>query len=171
MIGSKRQEQKAVEKTHSLIDSLQLNYAAVVIHDLQTGECHLNDQLVSKAALSFSQLGLEFNLFKSPRGEDDAIIFLIRSTPYKLCLKMLPDVWIATAEHLRRPNFLETMSNSRYLPNVYFSKIDINDKSISYLYKYVEGVPLSQFMVKATMVQKTEILKSLNKCINELVLE
>ena len=164
-------KQNAIDLICASIETLKLNYTSVINQDIENGTFTINDKEISDAKLYFSNLNIKFNLLKSPRREDDAIIFLLETPNDKICLKMLPDVWIGMAEHIRHQGYLSRMSKSKYLPNIHFSKLDTSNESILYLYDYIEGVSLSKMVSKASAKQKTEILKTLNKCINDWVLK
>ena len=161
---------KTIDLISNSINVLKLDYTTVVNQDIEKGTFAVNEKHVSTAQSYFSNLGIKFSLLKNPRREDDAIIFLLETPKDKFCLKMLPDVWIATAEHLRRQGYISKMSKSKYLPKIRFFKLDTSNKSILYLYDYMEGLTLSEMVSKATVKQKTEILKTLKKCINDWVL-
>lgn len=163
-------KQKTIDLIYSTIETLKLNYTSVVNQDIKNGTFTTNDKQISDAKLYFSNLDIKFNLLKNPRREDDAIIFLLETPNDKFCLKILPDVWIGMAEHIRHQGYLTEMSKSKYLPNIYFSKLDTFNQSVLYLYDYIEGMSLYKMVSKATTKQKTEILKTLDKCINDWVL-
>ena len=162
--------QNAIGLIESSIETLKLNYRSVVNQDIENGTFSMNDKQICDAKLHFLNLGIKFDLLKSPRREDDAIIFLLENSRHKFCLKMLPDVWIGMAEHIRHKGYLSRMSRSKYLQNIHFSKLDASNESIIYLYDYMEGVPLSKMIDKASVKQKKEILKTFNNCINDWVL-
>ena len=162
--------QNTIDLIRSSIETLKLNYRSVVNQDIKNGTFATNDKQISDAKLHFLNLGIKFDLLKSPRREDDAIIFLLETPDNKFCLKILPDVWIGMTEHIRKQGYLSKMSKSKYLPNIHFSKLDSTNESILYLYDYMEGVPLSKMIDKASAKQKEEILKTFNKCINDWVL-
>ena len=162
--------QNTIDLIRSSIETLKLNYRSVVNQNIKNGTFTTNDKQISEATFYFLNLGIKFSLFKSPRREDDAIIFLLETPNDKLCLKILPDVWIGMAEHIRHKGYLSRMSKSKYLQNIHFSELDTSNESILYLYDYMEGVPLSKMVDKASAKQKKEILKTFNKCINDWVL-
>jgi len=164
------EKQKLIEQIGSSIDTLGLSYQSVVIQDIKNGTFNTNNKYIDEVKLYFSKLGIDFSLLKAPRREDDAIIFLLEASGNKLCLKMLPDVWIATAEHTRHKGYLVKMLKSKYLPNIHFSKLDTINESILYVYDYIEGVPLSKIVSTTTADQKKEILKTLASCVNDWVL-
>lgn len=162
--------QNTIDLIQSSIETLKLNYRSVVNQDIEDGAFATNDKQISDAKLYFSDLGIKFSLFKGPRREDDAIIFLLETPNDRFCLKILPDVWIGMAEHIRHKGYLSRMSESKYLQNIHFSKLDASNESILYLYDYMEGVPLSKMVDTASVRQKREILKTFNKCIDDWVL-
>lgn len=163
-------KQNTIDLICASIETLKLNYTSVVNQDIKNGTFTINGKQISDAKLHFSNLGIKFELLKSPRREDDAIIFLFETSNGKICLKILPDVWIGMAEHIRHKGYLSRMSKSKYLPNIHFSKLDTANESILYLYDYVEGTPLSKMLSTASVKQKAEILETLNNCINDWVL-
>jgi hypothetical protein len=163
-------KQNTVDLIRSSIETLKLNYRSVVNQNIKEGTFTTNNKQISDAKLYFSNLGIEFNLFKSPRREDDAIIFLLKTSDDKFCLKILPDVWIGMAEHIRHKGYLSRMSESKYLQNIHLSKLDASNESILYLYDYMEGMPLSKMVDTASARQKKEILKTFKKCIDDWVL-
>lgn len=162
--------QNIIDLIRSSIETLRLNYRSVVNQNIKSGTFTTNDKQISDTKLYFYNLGIKFSLFKSPRREDDAIIFLLETPNDKFCLKILPDVWIGMAEHIRHKGYLSRMSKSKYLQNIHFSELDTSNESILYLYDYMEGVPLSKMVDKASAKQKKEILETINKCINDWVL-
>ena len=165
-------EDTTIKSIRAIIDSTKLSYAKIVKTNLSTGEFKINYNFINKIRLRFLRLGLKFYLYKPPRYEDDAILFIFENYHSKLCLKILPDVWIATGEHARTSKFFETISAStKYLPRVYFSKIDRDSKSICYLYIYVEGVTISEIINNVNKKQKSKILLSLSDCLTELVIK
>ena len=113
-----------VKKIRNLINSTKVNYPHLVSSDLQTGKFEVNKIFLSSVISKFSQINLGLILVKSPRREDDSIILLVTNTIPLIGIKFLPDVWIATSEHVRKPHFLEKISTSKFLPTVYYSKID-----------------------------------------------
>lgn len=163
-------KQNSIDLICASIETLKLDYTSVINQNVENGTFTTNDKQISNAKLYFSNLDIKFDLLKSTRREDDAIIFLLETPNDKFCLKMLPDVWIATAEHIRHKGYLSKMSKSKYLPNIRFSKLDTLNKSILYLYDYMEGMTLSEMVSKASVKQKSDILKTVNKCINDWVL-
>lgn len=170
MNKTKITKQNAIDLISSSIETLKLNYTNVVNHDIVKGTFTTNNKHISDVKLHFSNLGIKFSLLKGPRREDDAIIFLFEIPSNKFCLKILPDVWIGMAEHIRHQGYLYKMSKSKYLPKIHFSKLDASDESILILYDYIEGVSLSKMISKASAKQKVEILMTLDKCINSWVL-
>lgn len=164
-------KQNAIDLICAIIETLKLNYKSVVNQDIENGTFTTNDKQISDTKLYFSNLDIKFNLYKSPRREDDAIIFLLETPSDKFCLKILPDVWIGMAEHIRHQGYLSRTSKSKYLPNIHFSKLDTLNECILILYDYIEGVSLSKMVSKASSKQKTAMLKTLDKCINDWVLK
>jgi len=161
---------KLIEQIEASLDALGASYPSVVNQDIKKGTFSTNDKYIEEIKLHFTDLGINFSLLKAPRREDDAIIFLLEGSSNKLCLKVLPDVWIATAEHTRNKGYMVKMLRSKYLPNIHFSKLDTVNESILYLYDYIEGTPLSKVVNTATKSQKREILKTIASCVNDWVL-
>ena len=158
-----------VKKIRNLINSTKVNYPHLVSSDLQTGKFEVNKIFLSSVISKFSQINLGLILVKSPRREDDSIILLVTNTIPLIGIKFLPDVWIATSEHVRKPHFLEKISTSKFLPTVYYSKIDKSSNSITYIFEYIKETPLSELFKYLSTKQKKTILVRLKVCIEELV--